>query len=65
VKGLAEYIRVKPSWVYKGVSEGEIPHFKVGKYPRFRKREIDRWLATKAVRPLPHLRAVKEPGGSG
>jgi len=44
VKTLSEYLHVKTAWVYQKVHEGEIPHYKVGKYPRFRKFVIDEWL---------------------
>ncbi|MGA2317600.1 MAG: helix-turn-helix domain-containing protein [Thermodesulfobacteriota bacterium] len=64
VKGLAEYFRVKESWVYQRVHTNSIPYFKVGKYPRFRKREIDRWTESKAVRPIPVLKVIKARGVS-
>lgn len=54
VKGLAEYLHVNPSWVYKQVSMKEIPYFKAGKFPRFKKREIDKWTESKAIRPIQH-----------
>ena len=44
VTGLAEYLHVDPSWVYKQVSLRAIPCFKAGKYPRFRKKDIDKWI---------------------
>ena len=62
VQGLAEYLSVKDTWVYRKVSDGDIPHFKVGKYPRFRKIAIDRWLKTREVRPVPCLVASKGEG---
>ena len=55
VNGLAEYLQVTPSWVYKQVSLKTIPYFKVGKYLRFRRKEIDKWVETKTVRPVPAL----------
>ncbi len=44
VKGLADYLRVKESWVYEKVHKREIPFNKCGKFPRFRKKYIDIWL---------------------
>ncbi len=44
VKGLAEYLQVNTQWVYQKVHEKKIPFFKAGKYPRFRKSEVDAWL---------------------
>lgn len=62
VNGVAEYLHVDPSWVYKQVSLKTIPHFKTGKYPRFRKRDIDRWTDNQTSRPIPALKQVKTRG---
>ena len=59
VRGLGEYLHVNPSWVYQQVHTHSIPYFKIGKYPRFKRKEIDRWMEGKAVRPIPLLKAVK------
>ncbi len=42
VEELADYLQVNPQWIYK--KKGTIPHRKVGKYLKFPKSEIDRWL---------------------
>lgn len=44
VESLAQYLGVKKQWVYEKVHLKEIPYFKVGKFPRFRKSDIDSWL---------------------
>ena len=44
VESLAAYLNVKKQWVYEKVHCNEIPHYKVGKYPRFKKEKIDDWL---------------------
>lgn len=59
VSGLSEYLHVNRSWVYKQVSLRGIPYFKAGKFPRFRKKDIDRWAEFKAVRSIPPLRAIR------
>ena len=59
VKGLAAYLHVNPSWVYQQVHTHSIPFFKVGKYPRFKKREIEKWVENRSVRPIPVLPALK------
>ena len=59
VEGLAKYLGVDISWVYKQVSLKTIPFFKVGKYTRFRKKKIDKWTEDGMVRPVPTLRPVK------
>ncbi len=41
---LAGYLKVDISWVYKKVSSKNIPFFKSGKYVRFKKSSIDRWI---------------------
>ncbi len=44
VQGLAEYLKVKPSWVYEKVHSRQIPFRKACKFPRFPKKHIDLWL---------------------
>jgi excisionase family DNA binding protein len=52
VLSLAKYLGVEPSWVYKQVSLKSIPYCKVGKYTKFRKKDIDKWLEARMYRPL-------------
>ena len=59
---LAEYLHVDTSWVYKQVSLKAIPYFKSGKYTRFKKSAIDKWIETQTVRPVPYLKTVKKAG---
>ncbi len=44
VEELASYLKVRREWIYQKVHEGEIPHYKVGRYPRFRRSKVDEWL---------------------
>ncbi len=44
VKGLADYLKVKESWVYEKIHTRQIPFQKAGRFPRFRKKNIDKWL---------------------
>ena len=44
VQELAQYLKVKKQWIYDKIHKNEIPYYKVGKYPRFRKSIIDEWL---------------------
>jgi excisionase family DNA binding protein len=55
VETLAKYLQVSKQWVYERVHLKEIPYIKMGKFPRFRKSEIDHWLnsmKTPAMQPL-------------
>lgn len=54
IRGLAEYLKVNPSWIYK--KTGEIPHFKNGKYLRFKKSAVDRWVDSQTVKPFGNTR---------
>lgn len=56
---LAEYLQVDTSWVYKQVSLKTIPYFKSGKYTRFKKSVIDKWIEAQTVRPILTLKLVK------
>ena len=42
VESLSSYLGVQKEWVYGHIKE--LPHYKVGRFPRFRKTEVDRWL---------------------
>jgi excisionase family DNA binding protein len=55
VDGLASYLKVTKSWIYERTHLGEIPHYKIGKFPRFRKKDIDRWLERSKINPEPFL----------
>ena len=44
VNEVASYLKVKESWVYEKVHKREIPFYKAGKFPRFRRKHIDIWL---------------------
>ena len=63
VKQLCEYLQVTKQWVYERASLGEIPVTRAGKYLRFRKSAIERWLesqSTLATSPLSRgLKVVK------
>lgn len=44
VETLAKHLEVSKQWVYERVHLNEIPFIKMGKFPRFKKGEIDKWL---------------------
>jgi excisionase family DNA binding protein len=56
VKELAGYLKVNKSWVYNRVHLKTIPHFKLGKYPRFKKSTIDKWIDSKTIQAVPLYR---------
>lgn len=45
IKDLASYLKIAEKTAYRFVSEGRIPGFKVGGSWRFRRSEIERWIA--------------------
>ena len=51
VKELAQYLKVDTSWVYTQISLVNIPHVKMGKYPRFKKSEIEKWISKEDGKP--------------
>ena len=59
VKELAEYLKVDESWIYNKSHLREIPHFKIGKYIRFKKSAIDKWIESETIRPLQSLQVLK------
>ncbi len=44
VEEVANYLKVKTSFIYDKVHKREIPFHKCGKFPRFRKKFIDIWI---------------------
>tara|TARA_Y100000294_G_scaffold177314_1_gene202258 strand:- start:1514 stop:1825 length:312 start_codon:yes stop_codon:yes gene_type:complete len=54
-ESLAEYLSVSKQWVYGRVKLNEIPHIKVGKFPRFKRSTIDEWLESQNVPAVSHL----------
>ena len=59
VNGVASYLKVNKSWVYERTHLNEIPYYKVGKFPRFKKKEIDRWLERSKINPEPFPELAK------
>lgn len=63
VESLAKYLGTSKQWVYERVHLKEIPYIKMGKFPRFKKADIDNWLDTFKVPAIitheRHLKAIK------
>ena len=49
VKGLSEYLKVSPKWIYERTHLKEIPFIKVLGQLRFRKKDIDKWLLSYSI----------------
>jgi excisionase family DNA binding protein len=60
VKELSIYLKVPVSWIYNKNTLKELPHFKTGKYTRFRKKDIDKWIESRSRKPIPPLKIVKK-----
>ena len=58
VESLAAYLSVSKQWVYERVSLNEIPHIKIGKFPRFKKTDIDKWIESQKI-PAMNLNSKK------
>lgn len=56
VPEVASYLGMAKKWVYDQTAAKTIPHMKFGNILKFRRNEIDKWLATLKIP------AVKEPG---
>ncbi len=64
VKGLAEYLKVKESWVYEKIHTRQIPFQKAGRFPRFRKKHIDKWLDNPYAFTSSAYKPLKKEGGN-
>ena len=62
VKELAGYLKVNESWVYNQVHLKAIPYFKCGKYTRFKKLQIDKWIEQESIKPIPPLSLANNRG---
>ncbi len=49
IDALSVYLKVTKSWIYQ--NQKSLPHFRVGRFIRYRKSEIDRWLETQKIPP--------------
>jgi excisionase family DNA binding protein len=60
VEELAAMLKVNTSWVYKQIQFKSIPHFHAGKYPRFKRKEIDTWIQEQSMpstcQPYPQMK---------
>lgn len=46
VKEVAEYLKVNERTIYRLATEKKIPAFRVGASWRFRRKEVDSWIAS-------------------
>ena len=44
---LAQYLKVSRSWIYKRICLKEIPFTRVGRFFKFDREEIEKWLNSK------------------
>ena len=51
---VAEFLGMTRDWVYAESRAGRIPHVKLGRYYRYRRRSIERWMhAIESDRSVP------------
>jgi len=51
IDDLARILNVKKSTIYQWVHMRLIPYIKVGRFVRFREKDIQRWLKSREVQP--------------
>ena len=56
---LSQYLSVDLTWVYRQASDKTIPYFKNGKYVRFRKSSIDKWISSHERQPIPKFKQIR------
>lgn len=63
---LARYLRVHEMTVYRMIQRGDLPALRVGRAWRFRKDQIDRWLARREINnTVAPARARRDADGTG
>ena len=50
IKELAEYMGIKKSTLYSWVHQKAIPHYKIGRLPKFDITEINTWIQGRKVK---------------
>jgi excisionase family DNA binding protein len=59
---VAEYLRLHPVTAYRMVKRGDVPAFRIGTEWRFRRKQINRWIADLQMAPVePKPRARRGP----
>jgi excisionase family DNA binding protein len=61
---LADYLQCHPSTLYQLVNAGKIPAFRLGGEWRFRRSELDEWIARRQVSPAAG-KSVRKPERRG
>jgi excisionase family DNA binding protein len=49
----AQYLRVRPSWVYEAARARRLPHLRLGRHLRFLRADLDAWVAANRVEGTP------------
>ena len=49
IKEVCDLLQVHPTTLYKLIRQGKIPSFRIGADWRFRRDEIERWMAEKSM----------------
>lgn len=59
-RDVADFLGVHENWVYDHAAAGDLPSYKIGGFRRFRKGELEAWLAgqRQTPEPEPALRAT-------
>ncbi|MGC9974064.1 MAG: helix-turn-helix domain-containing protein [Gaiellaceae bacterium] len=45
---VAALLSVRESWVREATRDGRLPHLRLGRYRRYRRSDIERWLEAQA-----------------
>jgi excisionase family DNA binding protein len=45
-KAVAEWLGVPESWVRESTRSGAMPHLELGRYTRYRREDVEAWLAS-------------------
>ena len=50
VQEMAKYLKVEESTIYTWAKDGKLPGIKIGRFWRFKKEDINKWLEEKKKR---------------
>ncbi|MEW6374550.1 MAG: helix-turn-helix domain-containing protein [Thermodesulfobacteriota bacterium] len=60
VPEVASILSVRPSTVYQWASSGEIPHYRLGRIMRFKRKDLEVWVEGFRKERIDHRRKTRE-----
>ena len=60
INELSEYLDIKKSTLYSLVSNGDLPHYRIGRIIRFKRTDIESWLENHRIEAVDSEKKAKD-----